>query len=124
MRVRAQLVVGGVLALGGITGLVLAVRHNPPQGRYSHGVQAENLWWLLPATIGVLWAQFLVVRYRRAVRRRLGQCLPVLLGAVGGIGLAFIGHSLIAGCGLLLGAGLLATELLVLGGVLGATSPG
>lgn len=125
MRVRAQLMVAAVLMLGGTTGFLLAARANEPlviDNR--HPVLAANLWWLAPAVIGVVWAQYLVVRYRGAVRRRLGQLVPAGCGVLAGIGLVLLGRSVVIGCGALSGAVLLLVELVILGGTLGAMSPG
>lgn len=124
MRVRAQLAVAAVLVLAGATGLVNAMLRHATSGSFWHVVHRSDLWWLAPAGIGVAWAQYLVVRYRCAVRRRLGQVVPVVCTLVAGIGLGLIGRSLVIGCGFVAGFALLVVELLVLGGVLGAISPG
>lgn len=124
MRVRAQLAVAAILVVVGAIGLVNAALQHAASGPHRHLVHRSELWWLLPVGIGVVWAQFLVVRYRYAVQRRLGQVVPVICTLVAGIGLALIGRSLVIGCGFVAGFLLLAVELLVLGGVLGAISPG
>lgn len=123
MRVRAQLVVAAAAVLAGAAGFVITVHGDGATGHYRHAVHGTSLWWLLPAVVGIAWAQCLVVRYRGALRRRLGQFVPAIFG-VAGVGLALIGRSVVIGCGFLSGVALLVVELVVLGGVLGATSPG
>lgn len=126
MRVRAQLVVAGALMVAGTSGFLLAVAGNGAGLGTQHRpvVLSANLWWLAPVALGVVWVQWLVVRYRKVVRRRLGQLIPAICAVLAGVGLALLGRSVLLGCGALAGAVLLLVELVVLGGVLGATSPG